>query len=95
MHLSQLHKTEKDLSTAPLIRNGEGLLISIQLKKGGILPDHISGVAAVLIAIEGETVYTTEKGEEILLTQGMYVNIVPNVKHALKAKSDAQLVLMK
>lgn len=95
MHLSELHKTEKDLSTAPLKRNGEGLLISIQLKKGGILPDHISGVAAVLIAIEGETVYTTEKGEEVILTPGSLVHIMPEVKHGLKAKSDAQLVLMK
>lgn len=95
MHLSELHTKDKDLSTAPMIKGGEGLLISIQLKEGGILPDHISGVPAVLIAVDGETLYTTEKGEETLLTQGMYVNIEPNVKHALKANSDAQLVLMK
>lgn len=95
MLLSELHTNDKELSTTPLIKGGEGTLISIQLKEGGVLPEHITKVPAVLIAVEGETVYSTEKGEETVITPGMFVNIEPNVKHALKANSDAQLVLMK
>lgn len=95
MRLEELHIEPKSLSVVPLKKGGEGTMVSIKLESGGELPDHKTQVEAILIAVSGETVYSTEHGEEYVLKGGDYVIIEPGVLHKLLAKQPSLLVLMK
>jgi hypothetical protein len=50
MKLQQFHQNDKEVSTK-LMFKGEGKVISLHLKKDGILKEHITPVPALLIAV--------------------------------------------
>lgn len=95
MKLSSLHTEQKSLSVIPLKKNGEGTLLSIHLEKGGELPNHKTAVPTVLVCVSGNTTYSTERGEKVLLQAGDMVNIEPHVVHRLEASEISELLLMK
>lgn len=94
MNIKDLHTTEKPVSATQLFK-GEGTLISLQILKGEQLKEHITKVPAILICISGNVLYGDEKGQEITLSPGDYVEIEPMVKHWVDGKETSQLVLMK
>jgi len=95
MNLKSFHTEEKSLSTKKIFSGGEGSVVSIQLKAGGLLKEHITTIPALLICVNGKALFKNEKGKEIHLSSGDVVNIEANVKHWLEGVEDAQLVLVK
>lgn len=93
--LSSLHDSTKSLSVQLLFKGSEGNTRALQLKKDGLLPEHITKTEALLICITGEIVFETENNEKYILKAGEYVHITPNVKHWLKGIQESQLLLLK
>lgn len=94
MKLEELHHNEKEVSVSNFTETNTTAIKSIRILKDGELKKHITKVPAKLICISGETIYETEKDEKTILTNGMFVNIEPNVMHWLLAKQESQLLLM-
>ena len=95
MNLKELHLQEKETSAINLFKGEIGSANAIQLKENGVLKEHVSKTPALLLCVTGNVVYQDETGKEIELLPGDYVNIIPNVKHWLKAAILSQLVLFK
>lgn len=94
MKIADLHQNEKEVSVATLNSTEIKVAKSIRLTKDGILKEHVTKVPALLLCVSGETIYESEKGEKITLSNGDYVNIEPNVLHWLIATDESQLLLM-
>lgn len=60
---------------------GEGKVISLHIKKNGILKEQITTVPALLIAIKGTAHFENEFGFSREITTGDFIEIEPNVKH--------------
>lgn len=95
MHLSSFHNSEKPLSAKQLFNSTEGKVVAIQLKKDGVLKEHVTKVPALLICVVGEIKYEDENNESIQLDSGDYFEIKPNVKHWLVASQDSEAILVK
>ena len=94
MNLKDLHKEDKPLQTKKIFTAVEGV-ISIQLKSGGLLKEHVTMVPALLVCVTGNVVFENEKGSKEILIPGDYVNIEANVKHWVTAANDSNLLLIK
>lgn len=95
MNLEDLHKeSDKEVSAAKLFTSDKGIVTAIQLKKDGILKEHITKIPALLLCISGKTIYE-EENQKIELLPGDYVNIRPFVNHWLTAGEDSQLILIR
>ena len=95
MNLIDLHQNEKEVSTSKLNETVIDAVISIRIKKDGILAKHITKTPAILICISGETIYETEKGQKEVLKNGDMVKIEANVLHWLNAVQESSLILLK
>jgi len=95
MHLSDLHTSDKPVSTAKLFEANEGTVISLQILANEQLKEHITKVPALLLCVSGEATFENEKGESIPLSAGSYVHIEAFVKHWINAKTTCFLVLTK
>ncbi|MFN5310550.1 MAG: hypothetical protein ACK5C0_13955 [Candidatus Kapaibacterium sp.] len=95
MKIKDLHQDTKTISTVSLFKTTEGNITSIQILADGQLKEHITKVPALLLCLIGEAVFENEKGIKITLSTGDYVNIEPNTKHWINAKSKSNLILMK
>jgi len=94
MNLKDLHKEDKPLQTKKIFTAVEGV-ISIQLKSGGLLKEHVTMVPALLVCVTGNVVFENEKGTKEILTSGDYVNIEAYVKHWVTASIESDLLLIK
>ncbi len=94
MNLKDLHKEDKPLQTKKIFTAVEGV-ISIQLKYGSLLKEHVTMVPALLICVTGHVVFENERGTNVALLPGDYVNIEASVKHWVTANEDSNLVLIK
>ncbi len=94
MNLKDLHKEDKPLQTKKIFTAAEGV-ISIQLKSGGLLKEHVTIVPALLVCVTGHVVFENDKGSKEILIPGDYVNIEANVKHWVTAGKDSNLLLIK
>lgn len=95
MNLNDLHPDPKPVSAKPLFTKGEGTAISIHIAAGEKLKEHVSKVPAVLVCIDGEATYRETDGTDTALSPGIYVHIAPDVKHAVTAKKNTRLLLLK
>lgn len=95
MRLSELHKPESKLSVSRFDLDLKGEFIAIQLLADGALKEHFTKVPAVLFCTQGSVLYEDENGSSELLIPGDYYPIPINVKHWLRGKEDAQLLLVK
>ena len=95
MNVKDLHQDTKVISTTSLFKTTEGNVTSIQILANQQLKDHITKVPAMLLCLTGEADFENENGLKITLTTGEYVNIEPNVKHWVNAKSTSNLILIK
>lgn len=95
MNIKDLHQGTKAISTASLFKTTEGTVTSIQILADEQLKEHITKVPALLFCLTGEAVFENENGIKLSLTTGDYVNIEPNTKHWINAKSTSNLILIK
>lgn len=95
MNLSELHTEDKAVQTKMIFATTEGKVVSLQILKDKQLKEHITTVPALLVCVMGEVVFENEKGNSIALLSGDYVNIEPNIKHWVNAKTDSNLLLVK
>ena len=95
MNIKNLHQDNKAISTASLFKKAEGIVTSIQILADEQLKEHITKVPALLICLTGEAIFENENGINLTMTTGDYVNIEPNIKHWINAKSTSNLVLIK
>lgn len=94
MNLKDLFTEDKALQTKKVVAASEGA-ISIQLKTGAELKEHVTRIPAFLICVFGEVVFKNEKGASEKLIPGDFINIEPNVIHWLKATTESNLLLIK
>jgi quercetin dioxygenase-like cupin family protein len=95
MNLLALHTEEKEVSTKPLFKGGLGTAAAIKLDAKSVLKEHLSKIPALMLCVTGEVTYEDESKNKIELVSGDYVNIIPNIKHWLTAKTNSNLVLFK
>lgn len=94
-NLSNLHTENKAVQTKMMFATSEGKVVSLQIQKDKQLKEHTSAVPALLVCVKGEVVYETENRISVTLLSGDFVNIEPNVKHWINAKTDSNLLLIK
>ena len=95
MNLKDQHPKEKGVETKMMFPAKDGKVISLQILKNQQLKEHTTPIPALLVCVKGKAVFEDEKGVSISLSSGDYVNIEPNVKHWVTAKTDANLLLIK
>jgi quercetin dioxygenase-like cupin family protein len=95
MTLKELHTTEKGVSAKPFFKGIEGTAMALQIKKKGILKEHITKVPTILTCIQGEVIFENEKNLKKTLSPGSYIEIEPLVKHWITGVKDSQLILLK
>lgn len=94
MNLKDLFTEDKPLQTKKIFTAAESV-ISIQIKAGGMLKEHLTTVPAFLVCVIGEVVFENEKGVKETLLPGDYINIEPDIKHWVTAEKDSNLLLSK
>jgi quercetin dioxygenase-like cupin family protein len=94
MNISQFHDNDKEVSSK-LIFSGEGKVITLRLKEGALLKEHITPVPAILFAMNGNSVFENELGFKRELSKGDLIEIEPNVKHWVKAITESTFILIK
>ena len=95
MNIKDLHQDTKAISTASIFKTTEGNVSSIQILADQQLKEHITKVPALLLCLTGEAIFENENGIKLTLTTGDYVNIEPNIKHWINAKSTSNLILIR
>jgi quercetin dioxygenase-like cupin family protein len=95
MNIKDLHKDTKTISTASLFKSTEGNITSIQILEGQQLKEHITKVPTLLLCLTGEAIFENENGIKLTWTTSDYVNIEPNIKHWISAKTTSNLILIK
>ena len=95
MNIKDLHQDTKAISTALLFKTTESNVTSIQILIDQQLKEHITKVPALLLCLTGESIFENEIGMKLTLTTGDYVNIEPNIKHWITAKSTSNFILIK
>ena len=95
MNIKDLHTDTKSVSTASLFKTAEGTVTSIHILAGEQLKEHVTKVPALLVCLAGEALFENENGIKLTLTTGDYVNIEPQIKHWINAKSTSNLILIK
>lgn len=94
-NIKTAHDSTKPVSAKLIFTGSENSTRALQIKKDGLLAEHVSATEALLICISGEVFYEDEKKNRFTLKQGDYLFIVPNVKHWVKGLQDSQLLLIK
>jgi len=95
MNIKDLHQEIKGISTASLLKTTECNVISVQILADEQLKEHITKEPALLLCLSGESIFENEIGMKLTLTTGDYVNIEPNIKHWITAKSTSNFILIK
>ncbi|MDG1277944.1 MAG: hypothetical protein P8O16_11740 [Algoriphagus sp.] len=95
MHLNSNFTENKPLQTKKLFSPTEGSVITIKLEANAEMKEHTTKTPALLLGIVGEVVFENEKGIKEIICQGDYIEIEPDVKHWLLAKTDSNLILIK
>ena len=93
--INTLHDETKDVSAKLLFKGSENTTTALQIKKDGLLQEHITKVEALLVCVSGEVVFENEKGIKQTLKTGNYIKIEAMVKHWVKGLQDSQLLLIK
>ena len=95
MNIKELHQDTKAVSTASLFKTSECNVTSIQILADEQLKEHITKVSALLLCVTGEALFENENGVKQIMATGDYVNIEPNTKHWVSAKSQSNFLLIK
>ena len=81
-------KPFKGLTVEKLLKNDNCEAIMISIEAGHSLPKHSTAKEALLLMHQGEAVYTMQ-GEDTVLTPGVTFKIPTDIEHAIVAKKDS------
>lgn len=95
MHLNSNFTENKPLQTKKIFSPTEGSVISIKIEANAEMKEHTTKTPALLMGIIGEVIFENEKGMKEMIGPGDYIEIEPDVKHWLLAKTDSNLILIK
>lgn len=95
MNLKDNHNNDKEVSATPVFKTENGATISIRIKEGGLLKEHISKVPALLVCLNGKAEYGEENGIEQFIISGDCIEITPMVKHWITAIEESNFLLIK
>jgi quercetin dioxygenase-like cupin family protein len=68
--------------------------IALLIPAGESLDDHQVHERAWITVLDGEVEFTTTTGESIRGSSGLLVQFAPNERHAVRARTDARLLLL-
>jgi quercetin dioxygenase-like cupin family protein len=77
-----------------LCSNDDARIIALLIPAGESLDDHQVHERAFLVVVGGEVEITTESAGHVSGGPGMLVEFAPNERHAVRARSDAHLLLL-
>ncbi len=77
-----------------LASTDEARAIALMIPAGESLDDHQVHESAWVTVIDGEVEITTSGGESVTGSTGLVVAFVPNERHAVRARTDARLLLL-
>jgi quercetin dioxygenase-like cupin family protein len=91
--------TIKDLQLRPhapeiLASTEDARAIALLIPAGESLDDHQVHERAWMTVLDGEVEISTATGESISGGSGLLVEFVPNERHAVRARTDARLLLL-
>ena len=95
MNIKQVNSPDKGVSATNIFKTENSSALAIQILKGELLKEHLTKTPALLLCVFGEVIFENEKGENVTLVNGDFINIEPMVKHWVKGVSDSQLILVK
>ncbi|MCB9245087.1 MAG: hypothetical protein H6606_01540 [Flavobacteriales bacterium] len=95
MHIRELTKSDKEVSTASMFKTEHAQAMAIHIRREGALKRHSSPIPALLVCVEGLVEYEDEQGLRVELRSGSYVQIEPQVVHWLYAVEESTLILFK
>jgi quercetin dioxygenase-like cupin family protein len=95
MNLETLHPAEEKTSIKTFFKTEEGSVISISIKKGEEMKEHITKSVALLTCVIGKINYEEHTGRKETLSPGDYLVIPLMVSHKFFAEEDSQLLLIK
>jgi len=82
------------LTTEKLLKTDTAEAIMINIESGSSLPKHSTPKEALLLMFSGEATYTIN-GEETQLTAGITFKIPVNIEHAITAKKDSIIFVIR
>lgn len=94
-NINAFHEATQAVSAKPIFKGQDGTVTALQIRKDGLLKEHITKVEALLVCVAGEVVFENEKGINQTLTNGDFIKIEPMVKHWVMGVQDSQLLLIK
>lgn len=65
------------------------------IAKDKAVPQHFVDFDVIVVPIKGKVEFYTETGDFEIIYPGKLVKMKPNEKHALKAQTDAELMVIK
>ncbi|MFT6923500.1 MAG: quercetin dioxygenase-like cupin family protein [Crocinitomicaceae bacterium] len=95
MNLEELHNADKSVSAVPVFKTKNGTTVSIKIKAGEQLKEHITKVPALLVCLNGKAVFENEQGLKEHLSGGDYLELEPMVKHWINAIDESNFLLIK
>jgi len=95
MNLEKIHTSDKNVSAISVFKTDNGTTISIQIKQGEQLKEHITKVSALLVCLNGKALFENEQGLKENLSAGDYIEIEPMVKHWINAIDESNFLLIK
>jgi quercetin dioxygenase-like cupin family protein len=95
MNVKDLHTKQMPVSATSLFKSDLGNATAIQILAGEKLKEHSSQTPALLLCLEGKTLFEDENGMHEILQSGDYVNIQAGVKHKMEGVLESQLILIK
>ncbi len=84
----------KPHAPAILSSSDDARIIALLIPAGESLDDHQVHERAVVAVIDGEVEITTDTGGHVSGGRGLLVEFAPNERHAVRARSDAHLLLL-
>lgn len=95
MDLKNLHIENKPVQTQLLFEPKDSKVVSMQIRSGETLQEHVIKTPALLVCVSENAVFSNEKDQIINLSSGSYVMIEAYVKHQVKAVEESNFLLIK
>lgn len=91
--------TTKDLELKPrtpeiLSSSDDVRIVALLISAGESLDNHQVHERAFVVVLDGEVEITTQTAERVSGGRGLLVEFAPNERHAVRAHSDAHLLLL-
>lgn len=75
-----------------LMKNANGMVVLVALKRGQNLPRHLAPEDALALCVEGRAVFSFDQGD-IVVAAGDYFTMDKNTAHTVSAIEDTKIML--